>query len=135
MEESLVSFQPAGHLLNLNEACVLVDDGDFTGIHIAADLLAKDFGMVIGSPLPFIKYNGSFDNVQDRNCVIVGSVQSSRLIQTLIRDGKLKVDDTRGHWESFVMTVVDLPVNSRGSLKKALVIAGSDNHKATTSRL
>jgi hypothetical protein len=123
MEDNLVTFHPEEGDFSLNGACILVDHDDFSGVHIAASLLSKDFEMVTGSPLSLTTYEGSLEEADNKHCVIVGTIESSRLIQTLIHSGKLIVDEIQGCWESFVMTVVDNPM---GNVKKSLVIAGSD---------
>jgi hypothetical protein len=123
MKDKLVTFHPEDDGISLNGGCILVDHDDFPGVHIAASFLSKDFEMVTGSPLSLTTYGGSFEEADDRHCVIVGTIESSRLIQTLIHSGKLNVDEIQGCWESFVMTMVDNPM---GNVKKSLVIAGSD---------
>lgn len=123
MEDNLVMFHPGDDAISLNGGCILVDHDDFSGVHIAASFLSKDFEMVTRSPLPVITYNGSFEEVDGRQCIIVGTIESSRKIQELMHSGKLNVDEIRGCWESFVMTMVDNPMEN---VQKALVIAGSD---------
>ncbi|KAF3389818.1 hypothetical protein DPV78_011827 [Talaromyces pinophilus] len=127
MENNLVTFNPEEGEISLNCARILVDHGDFAGVRIAASFLSKDFEMVIGSALSLITYEESLTEVMDKHCVIVGTIESSRLIQSLIREGKLIVDDIRGRWESFVMAVIDSPLKN---VKKSLVIAGSDKRGA-----
>ncbi|RAO73920.1 uncharacterized protein BHQ10_009932 [Talaromyces amestolkiae] len=123
MADNLVTFQPEEGKISLAGGCILLDRDDFQGVHIAASFLSKDFEMVTGSPLSLTTYEGSLTEVEGKHCVIVGTIESSRPIQTLIQSGKLNVDEIQGCWESFVMTVVDNPM---GSVKKSLVIAGSD---------
>lgn len=123
MADNLVTFQPEEGKFSLAGGCILLDHDDFQGVHIAASFLSKDFEMVTGSPLSLTTYEGSLTEVEGKHCVIVGTIESSRPIQTLIQSGKLNVDEIQGCWESFVMTVVDNPM---GSVKKSLVIAGSD---------
>lgn len=125
MEESLVTFHPEEGDISLNGACILVDNDDFAGVQIAASLLSKDFEMVTGSPLSLTMYEceKGLAEAEGKHCVIVGSIESSRLIQTLIRSGKIIVDDIQGCWESFIMTVVENPVEN---VKKSVIIAGSD---------
>lgn len=125
MADNLVTFQPEEGKISfsLAEGCILLDRDDFPGVHIAASFLSKDFEMVTGSPLSLTTYEGSLTEAEDKNCIIVGSIDSSRLIQTLIHNGKLNVDEIQGCWESFVMTVIDNPMSN---VKKSLVIAGSD---------
>jgi len=55
--------------------------------------------------------------------VIIGTLGKSRLIDLLVKSGKLKTVDLKGKWESFVITTVEQPFPDTN---KALVIAGSD---------
>lgn len=123
MADNLVTFHPEEGNISLAGGCILLDHDDFPGVHTAASFLSKDFEMVTGSPLLLTTYEGSLVEVEDKHCVIVGTIESSRLIQTLIHRGKLNVDEIQGCWESFVMAVIDNPM---GNVKRSLVIAGSD---------
>ncbi|EED13900.1 conserved hypothetical protein [Talaromyces stipitatus ATCC 10500] len=121
-QESLVTFHWHDESVSLSEACIL-DQNDFEGIHIATSRLSKDFGAVTGSELKTVYCNESTVFPDRSSCIIVGSLLCSSLIQNLVHDGKLAVDDIEEKWESFAMTVVDLPLPG---VRKALVIAGSD---------
>jgi hypothetical protein len=56
-------------------------------------------------------------------CVIIGSIERSKLIKKLISSGKIDVSKVKGQWESCLTQTVDNPLPGIG---KALVIAGSD---------
>ena len=66
---------------------------------------------------------GSGDPALHPTAIIVGTLGKSALIDTLVRAGKLDVDDVRGHWESWLRQVVDQPLPG---VERALVIAGAD---------
>ncbi|SPO02404.1 uncharacterized protein DNG_05077 [Cephalotrichum gorgonifer] len=55
--------------------------------------------------------------------IIAGTIGQSKLIDDLIKAGKLDVSEIEGEWEAFVSTVVEKPFKG---CKRALVIAGAD---------
>ncbi|KAI0509142.1 hypothetical protein F5B22DRAFT_618619 [Xylaria bambusicola] len=55
--------------------------------------------------------------------IIAGTLGRSRIIDDLVKAGKLKVTEIQGKWESFVTQIVEDPI--RGC-PRAVVIAGSD---------
>jgi hypothetical protein len=59
----------------------------------------------------------------DPQLVIVGTVEKSATIDSLVAAGKLDASDLRGRWESFVITTVADPLPG---VRQALVVAGSD---------
>ena len=69
---------------------------------------------------PEVHHNMSFSN---NDVVIAGTIGKSTIIESLIKKGKIKVDDISGRWETFLIQVVKNPFPG---IKKALVIAGSD---------
>lgn len=56
--------------------------------------------------------------VKDAN-IIIGTYGKSKLINQLIKQGRLNENDLKNHWESYVISVTDEPV-------PMLIIAGSD---------
>ncbi|WQF89772.1 hypothetical protein CDEST_14786 [Colletotrichum destructivum] len=134
-EKDIVTFSPlegqegTGESLNLVGATILVDESDPIGIHIAAQNLAEDFGRVTRSDASRVVVFKDDQNdavsgtLTDAAAVIIGCVQSSRLIQRLEKEGKLEAGKIHGKWESFTTVLVDQPLPG---IEKALVIAGSD---------
>lgn len=55
--------------------------------------------------------------------VIIGSLDRSPVIARLVAEGKLKAADLEGRWESYVVAVVERPMEG---VERGLVIAGSD---------
>ena len=55
--------------------------------------------------------------------VVIGTLGRNRIIDRLVRDGRLDVAEIRGRWESSVVQVVDRPVPG---IARALVVVGSD---------
>jgi hypothetical protein len=92
---------------------------DYKVAHIAAGDLAADIERVTGLK-PRVRENA--DGLSP-DAVLIGTLGHSALIDGLVRAGKLNVDEIRGQWESFLMTVVSNPLPG---VQEALVIAGSD---------
>lgn len=92
-------------------APVIVDDSDWKGVRRAAADLGDDIGKVTGTAATVYS-----SPLKKTGAIIAGTIGKSRLIDDLVRKGKLNVDSVKGQWESYVMDVID------GNL----VIAGSD---------
>ena len=90
---------------------IVVDELDWKGVIRAANDLGDDVRKVCGTASPIVKGLPSGDN-----CIIVGTIGKSALIDKLVKQKKLDVKNVKGQWESFVIDVID------GNL----VIAGSD---------
>ena len=90
---------------------IVVDELDWKGVIRAANDLSDDVRKVCGTASPVVNSLPSGDN-----CIIVGTIGKSALIDKLVKQKKLDVSMVRGQWESFVIDVID------GNL----VIAGSD---------
>lgn len=102
------------------KTAVWVDSSDYESVRKCANLFAEDIGRVTGvEGLVSSTYNG----VQNRSWVLIGTIGKSRYIDSLIKEGKLDVSSINGKWESFVVKVVENPMKG---LDRALVIAGSD---------
>ena len=100
-------------------ADLCVAQEDYKVAHIAAGDLAADIERVAGLK-PRVKENA---NGLSPHAVLIGTLGHSGAIDALVRGGKLNVDEIRGKWESFLMTVVADPLPG---VQEALVIAGSD---------
>jgi hypothetical protein len=93
-------------------ASIYVDTNDFWGVARAAGDLQADVRRVTGLS-PSIVHD---EKQLSSKTVIVGTLGKSRLLDQLVKDGKLDADRIAGKWESFLVQVVD----------NNLVIAGSD---------
>jgi hypothetical protein len=102
-----------------NAASILVETNDERAVIRAAGDLADDFARVTGTK-PEIENQFS---PGEKNCVIVGTIGESKIIDQLAAEGKLETNGVSGAWESYVLQVVKNPLPG---VKKALVIAGSD---------
>ena len=107
-------------------ATIIVDEKDWKGVIRAANDLADDVRKVTGTGAPLLspQLGGRTDvdklltqlGEVGRGPILVGTIGKSRLIDRLIKQKKLNIKPIKGHWEGYVIDVVD------GSL----VIAGND---------
>ncbi len=100
-------------------ATIVRDKADAEVVDVAVNLLATDIRRVTGRK-PDVCDSLSKDG---KPVVVVGTVGQSRFIDALVRSGKLDVSAIKGQWESYVITVLEQPVEGLGDV---LVIAGSD---------
>ena len=100
-------------------APVYVDTNDGTGVVIAANNLCGDVDRVTGYR-PAMVHTGENPGT---NVILVGTIGKSRIIDQLIRAGKIDVSAITGKWESYFTEVVPDPLPGVAS---GLVIAGSD---------
>ena len=103
-------------------ATICTDSRDFTVVGIAASLLADDVERVTGGK-PALAHPSRLKEVKARYAVIAGTIGRSRIIDELIAQGRVKVHEIRGKWESFLVTTLERPAKHIG---EALVIIGSD---------
>ncbi|MBI1682742.1 glycosyl hydrolase 115 family protein [Caulobacter hibisci] len=101
---------------------ILHSETDFPVVGLAAQDLRDDLAAVTGKP-PRLSTGAP----SGKTAIVVGTLGRNPLIDGLVRDGRLKVGDLSGAWESFVIAVVDRPAPG---LDKALVIVGSDRRGA-----
>ncbi len=88
-----------------------------------ANDLAADMQRVTGR-LPAVKHD---TNGLSAHAVIVGTVDSSPVIQALVAAGKIDVRPIQGKWESFIVQVVTDPLPG---VATGLIIVGSDRRGA-----
>lgn len=92
-------------------AKIVVDPGDWKGVTRAANDLGDDVRKVTNVASPVIS-----DTKLSPGAIIVGTIGKSKLIDQLVKNGKLNVDAVKNKWESFVIQNVE----------DNLIIAGSD---------
>jgi hypothetical protein len=115
---------------NLKGASIIIDKGDFAGVHRAANNLAEDFDRVSnGGPCSVVERQNEDVNFNGNTAIIVGTITSSDTIKALVTDGQIQVSEIEGKWESFCTTLVENPACINGC-RRALVIAGSDKRGA-----
>ena len=100
-------------------ATIYVDSSDHVGVVRAANDLKADVARVT-SLSPAISHE---EKSLGKNAIIVGTIGKSRIIDQLIREGKIEIAQISGKWESFFVQVVPKPLPGVAS---ALVICGSD---------
>src|SRR5690349_16444398 len=98
---------------------IYVDTMDHPLVRKAASLLASDIALVTGKK-PAIVYDipATADQL-----VIVGSMDSSRVVQELSTSGKLNTGKIKGKWEAYQ---ADFIKDAFKGIRRVLVIAGSD---------
>ncbi len=95
------------------------DTIDAKVVQVVAVAFLKDLLLVSDRQLPL--KTGKV--ITDDYAVIAGTIGHSSLIDELIANRKISVDQVKGGWEQFSITVVNSP---HQKTKKLLVIAGSD---------
>jgi hypothetical protein len=100
-------------------ASILVSESDYPGVLRIAGMFQKDLGYVSGRAAELVVG----EQVKSRNVIIVGTVGKSKLIDQLVKDGKIDVSVLKGKWEQFLIIPVKNPAKG---IDNALVIAGSD---------
>ena len=123
---SIMLFMTALHVMAFDTFCIakdgkaatiVVDEQDWKGVVRAANDLGDDVRKVTGVAsivkIEELKNGKIEDGV---GSIVVGTIGKSRLIDRLIKQKKLDVKKIKGHWEGYVIDVVD------GNL----VIAGND---------
>ena len=125
-EERIVDFNPSDGSIPLVGATIVVDKSDCPGVIRAAKDLAEDFSRVTKgdrSPLVVVGSETDYAQIKTNTAILVGSIGSSPLIQSLVKDGKLDTKTIDGKWESFYTNIL---TGCLGECKKVFVIAGSD---------
>ncbi|MGH7996292.1 MAG: glycosyl hydrolase 115 family protein, partial [Opitutaceae bacterium] len=120
-EAPYVDFKAAGDDFPLvaggRATKLCADDHDWAGVLRAMGDFEEDVARVTGAK-PRIEYAPI-----GRDIVLVGTVGRSRLIDKLVREGRLDVGPIAGKWECHIRQVVEHPFPG---VDRALVIAGSD---------
>ncbi len=100
-------------------AGIYFDSSDWAGVIRAAGDLRSDIERVTGIKPDVIPDQDTLSG----NVIIIGTIGKSRIIDDLIRGGKISAIRISGEWESFQITVVEKPFPG---IPQALVICGSD---------
>ncbi len=105
---------------NAQSVPILYDKKDAEVVGICAKALAGDIKLITDiSPSLETSFKLNIDAA-----IIAGTLGKSKLIDSMVKTGKLSVDTIKGKWESFLIQVVDNPL---AGINKALVICGSDS--------
>lgn len=100
-------------------ASFLISENDFPGVKRVVGHLQNDIQNVTGFA-PNI-FNSLPEN--EDFLVIIGTLGKSKIIDQLIKEGKIDANQLKGKWEKFTTQIIENPFHG---IKKALVIAGSD---------
>jgi hypothetical protein len=124
-DDDLVVFSGGpNNTIELQNSVIVVDERDHEGVHIAVSNLAEDFARVTkGSPRPIVRSNGARVHIPGAVAIVIGCIESSALVQSLEKSGKIVFSGIRGKWESFQTCLIQEPFDE---CNWALVIAGSD---------
>lgn len=98
---------------------ICVDSDEWKGVVRAAHDLQADIQRVSGQKPEF-----TTDSIPTgESAIVVGTIGKSKVIDGLIKQGKLDVSQVRGKWESYVVQVVEKGIPG---VDRAIVVAGSD---------
>ena len=100
-------------------AAIYVDPQDFAGVRRAAGDLQADIARVTGVAPAIVQDAGELG----AGAIVVGTIGRCRVIDGLIRGGRLNPASVAGQWEASITEVVAGPAQGAADL---LVIAGSD---------
>jgi hypothetical protein len=98
---------------------IFVDGKDYWLVQKAASLFQNDVSKVTGKQPQII----SSIPTSAKNIIIIGSLDQSTIIKQLVSDKKLNVDNVKGKWEGYSISVINKPF---AGVDNALVIAGND---------
>jgi hypothetical protein len=119
MSHTFVCHEFAPNAISLVNAPIVIDGDDYAGVHIAAATLAGDFAKVTGKTAPAV----TSGQIVSECCIVVGTLQKSKLIQKLALDRKIDTTAVQENWETWCTKLVEAPWEG---CKTALVICGSD---------
>lgn len=98
---------------------IYVDSKDADVVNIVAEAFRNDVRLVTGVT-PTINVDAKKIST---NAIIIGTIGRSAWVDELDKNHKVSLEQVRGKWETFSISVVNNPVKG---VEKALVIAGSD---------
>lgn len=106
------------HLADKNNSfSIQMDTADDEGVRIAANNLVSDFGKVLNASAEINQ--GTTKNTK----IIIGTLGKSKMIDKLVKSGKISEADLKGKWEKYIIKTVKNPVHG---VNEALVVVGSD---------
>lgn len=105
-------------IVGKNTSCIYYDASDFEVVKIASELLADDVERVTEKK-PLV----STKKPDTKSAIIIGTLGSNKLIDHLVKKGKINVDDIKNSWEKYSYKTIKNPFPS---VDEALLIIGSD---------
>lgn len=124
-EQPIVSFT-SGEGFSLLGADLIVDKGEFPGVHIAVETLAGDFAKVTQQE-GNAKVDRESSGKRSQNCVFIGTLAQSSTVQSLKDAGKIDTQKLEGKWESWMTVSIESPFDN---YEHGLIIVGSDKRGA-----
>ncbi|KDN56370.1 glycosyl hydrolase 115 family protein [Flavobacterium seoulense] len=97
---------------------ILIDKSDAEVVNLVAKAVAADFKLISGTESKIIHQIQNDDYL-----IIAGTIGKSKVIDELIKAGKIDVSAVQNKWESYCISTVNAPMSG---VKQALIIAGSD---------
>lgn len=117
--QSIVETKASGNSFLLGNTIICVTPEDHDLVQLAAAFLQKDIEAVTGkSPALSATIPSNATTV-----IIIGSLEKSALIQSLVRSNKLKSSFIKNKWEAYTIQTISNPFKG---ISNAIVIAGSD---------
>lgn len=98
---------------------ILIAEDEHPAVKNIVRIFANDLTMVTGATPLVLTGNSS----KDEQVIIIGTLGNSKLIDALVKKGRLNVAAIQNKWESCIIQVISHP---KAGIKKALVIVGSD---------
>jgi len=117
--QSIVSEKSSPGSFNIAAAAIYVDANDIPLVKKSAKLLQTDIQAVTGTLPNLINTLPNSANT----LIIIGSLEQSPIIQSLITNKKIDVQAIRNQWEAYTIQSVANPFKG---VSNALVIVGSD---------
>lgn len=122
-----IQFRSGPGCLSLHDAGIVIAQDEPQGVKLAIGALAADICRVMGKTTVGIHEIASQQESAavslPETAIIIGSLQSSPVIERLSRSGAIGTQQIRDSAESFVTALVEHPL---AGVRRALVIAGSD---------
>jgi Glycosyl hydrolase family 115/Gylcosyl hydrolase family 115 C-terminal domain len=98
---------------------IYTDSSDYFVVNKSASLLQHDIKMVTGQQPALVHTLPS----AEKNMIVIGSIDSSAVIQQLVKEKKLSIARLKGKWEAYELRVIHQPFKG---VNNALIIVGSD---------
>ena len=114
-----VSGIKQANTFTLSLESIYVDDNDFPLVKKSAELLQHDIEMVTGKKPELV---GKIPVLID-NMIIIGSIEKSSIIKSLVVEKKINVASIKGKWETYQISSIQNPFPGG---RNALIITGSD---------
>ena len=94
---------------------VLVDEGDFEAVKLAAEALRGDLAAVAGRP--------AAEAATPKLAIIAGTLGRSPRVDRIVREHRIDTGGVSGVWEAYLLQVVERP---EPGIERALLVAGAD---------